>query len=273
MAENVGLRRSLLLLLFLLCASPSGAVDSFATALPAERTATLTGFTRARTVIDLSAKTSGEVEKVFADIGEKIPGAGKFACLDSTFVDLDIAINQSEMARIGVEMHFDEKQVERYRQLVGKGSSAQIQLDEMDRSLAVARHQLEALKLQDRLLHERKRRFCITAPPGWLVMERFVEPGEWLSTGNPVAKIGDFSELVIPFALAMPEYRSLLDASDELHVDLPEIGITVPAKVGRISPGFDEQSRKIKVELQINGKTGGLRGGVRAELSLSVPVS
>jgi len=246
-------------------------MDRLATALPAERTVMLTGFTRARTVMDLSAETSGKVEKVFADVGDKIPDEGKFACLDSTFVDLDIAINRYEMARIGVEMRFFEKQVGRYRQLVDKRSSAQLQLDEVERSLAASGHQLEKLNLQDRVLKERKRLYCITAPPGWLVIERFVEPGEWLSTGNPVAKIGDFSRLVVPFALAMAEYRALLDASKDLHLHLPDIGVTVPAQVGRISPGFDAESRKIKVEIQIDGGMERLRGGVRAELSLIVP--
>jgi multidrug efflux pump subunit AcrA (membrane-fusion protein) len=244
------------------------AVQEIVTAQKAVQPVTLTGFTRPRTVIDLSSEEAGKVMRVFADIGDRIAETGYFACLDQTFIDLDIQSNRAELARVKIEIDFFSKQVSRYRTLVGRNSVAQMQLDEMERSLAGFQRQFDALKIKERRLQERKRRFCIAAPPGWLVIERTIEEGEWLDVGQPVGRVGDFSSLLIPYALSLPEYQALR-ATQSLTVRLPELDKTVATSLERVSPDFDEQSHKIKLDLKIGGS--GLRGGLRAELMLKIP--
>ena len=254
--------------LVLFSAPPAHAKQEIVTAQAAVQPVTLTGFTRPRTVIDLSAEEAGKVMRVLADIGDRIAENGTFACLDQTFIDLEIQSNRAELARIKIEIDFFSKQVSRYRTLVGRNSVAQMQLDEMERSLAGFQRQFEALKIEERRLQERKRRFCIAAPPGWLVIERTIEEGEWLDAGQQVGRVGDFSSLLIPYALSLPEYQALR-ATKPLTVRLPELGKTVAASLERVSPDFDEQSHKIKLDLEIGGR--GLRGGLRAELMLKIP--
>ncbi|WP_250645555.1 hypothetical protein [Salidesulfovibrio onnuriiensis] len=52
---------------------------------------------------------------------------------------------------------------------------------------------------------------------------------------------------------------------------LPELGMTVHAHVERVSPGFDPETRKINVDLQIDKGDFEFRGGVRTELTLDLP--
>lgn len=229
---------------------------------------TLTGFTHPRTVIDLSSEEAGKVMRIFADIGERIADTGYFACLDRTFIDLEIQSNRAELARVKIQTDFFAKQVSRYRTLVDRNSVAQMQLDEVERSLADFQVQFEVLKIKGRRLQERKRRFCITAPPGWLVIDRTIEKGEWLDVGQPVGRVGNFSRLVIPYALSLPEYHALR-ATKSLALRLPELDQTAAASIARVSPDFDEQSHKIKLDLEITGRD--LRGGLRAELMLKIP--
>jgi multidrug efflux pump subunit AcrA (membrane-fusion protein) len=249
-------------------AQPVHAEQEIVTAQGAVQPVTLTGFTRPRTVIDLSSEEAGKVTRVFADIGDRIADAGYFACLDRTFIDLEIASNRAEMGRVKVEIDFFSKQVSRYRTLVGRNSVAQMQLDETERSLASFQRQSDALKIEERRLQERKRRFCIAAPPGWLVIDREIEVGEWLDVGQQVGRVGDFSSLLIPYALSLPEIQALW-ATKHLTVRLPELDKTVAASLERVSPNFDEQSHKIKLDLEIGGR--GLRGGLRTELMLKIP--
>jgi len=254
-------------LLALFAATPVHAEQETVTAQAAVQQVTLTGFTRPRTVIDLSSEEAGKVMRVYADIGERITDTSYFACLDRTFIELEIDSNRAELARVTVEIEFFSKQVSRYRTLVGRNSVAQMQLDEVERSLASFQRQSEALKIKERRLQERKRRFCITAPPGWLVMERTIEAGEWLDVGQQVGRVGDFSSLLIPYALSLPEYQTL-QRKKPLTVHLPELDKTVAASLERVSPAFDEQSHKIKLDLEIDGRS--LRGGLRAELMLQI---
>ncbi len=252
--------------------APAFASQTPIIAQPAKHTVILTGFTRARTLMNLTSETSGKVERVFADIGDGIPEQGLFACLDDTFIDLEIESNKVEGERLKVEIDYYRKQVNRYSQLVRANSTAQSQLDEFERYLASFRHQIEANRVKGRILDERKQRHCIGAPPGWRVVERVVEPGQWVNAGEGVGRVGDYSRLLIPYALTALEYQALLHDADRLEVRLVEQDLTVAARIERISPAFDEQSRKIKLDLQIDQCGDSRRGGLRAELKLRLPL-
>jgi hypothetical protein len=54
---------------------------------------------------------------------------------------------------------------------------------------------------------------------------------------------------------------------------LPDYKQKIPAKIERISPAFDETSRKIKIDLLLNKKLPDRRGGLRVELKLKIPDS
>ncbi len=260
------------LLLFITLISPASASPTLVVAQPAEHTVTLTGFTRARTVMNLSSETSGKIERVFADVGDGIPEQGYFACLDDTYIDLEIESNKVEGKRLEVEIDYYHKQVKRYVQLVRTNSTAQSQLDEFERHLGSFRLQLEANRVAGRILDERKRRHCIGAVPGWRVIERFAEPGQWVNAGEVVAKVGDYSRLLIPYALTPLQYQALLHDAEHLELRLVEPDLRVPARIERVSPAFDEQSRKIKLDLQIDECGDSHRGGLRAELNLRLPL-
>lgn len=253
-------------------ASPVVAEQRLITAHPAMHTVKLTGFTRARSVLKLSTETSGRVEQIFADIGDSIPEKGYFCCLDATYINLEIENNLIEGRRLEVEFDYYKKQVERYNQLVKTNSTAQSQLDDFERHLKGFRQQIEANRVKGRILSERKQRHCISAPVGWRVIERHVESGQWVNAGEPVGQIGDYTRLLIPFAMTSAEYQAALLSADQLKLLVTDLGLSMPARIERVSPAFDEQSRKIKLGLQISANGNFLRGGLRTELTLQLPL-
>ena len=232
----------------------------------------LTGFTRARHTLPLATEVAGKVLRVFVDIGDKIADQGQVACLDQTFIKLEVKANQAELKRLAAEVNYFQKQVERHRQLVNQQNSSQMNLDGVERNLAGMQAQIEAQKVESRRLTETQRRHCISAPVGWLLTERLVEPGQWLGIGDPLGSVGDFTRLLVPFALSMQEYQALQQASKPLQLLLTDLGVTVPAQLVRVSPAFDEQTRKIMLDLEISSGLEQYRGGLRAELSLQLPL-
>ena len=104
-------------------------------------------------------------------------------------------------------------------------------------------------------------------------MERYIEPGEWVRIGDAVARIGNFMQLLVPFALSMTEYKALQAAGRNLVLELPDLNSRTAARLERVSPGFDEKSRKILVDLQIEGDQVLGRGGIRADLVLDLPAA
>ena len=247
------------------------AEESLVTAEPAYRQEVLSGFTRERTRRVLSAETSGRVERITGDVGDRTLTETPFACLDTTFVDLELAANHQERAALQVDLTYYRKEVKRLRQLLAQKSSSESQLDAALRNLDKTQVQLKSLEIAGRTLQEKKSRHCIHTPEDWRVIQRHVEVGEWINTGQPVVEIGDYRRLLVPFALSLEEFQALQAAGDRLSLRLPQRDTQVAVIPLRVSPAFDEASRKIAVELEIATPLSDPRGGLRAELSLSLP--
>ena len=244
--------------------------DTFVAQSAARRSA-LTGFTRARSSMTLVTEESGRVESVAADVGDTLGGDGVFARLDTTFIRLDLATNRTDQQRLKSDLDYNRKELERYEALVKTKTAAQSTLDSNVRAHQAALQQLRAKQVEERVLVERLKRFTLTGPAGWKVVTRYIEPGEWITTGEKVAELGRFDVLLVPFALSSQEYKALKEMGDNVELRLTDMDKTVTAKVARVSPGFDEETRKINVDLEITQGDFEFRGGLRTELVIDLP--
>jgi membrane fusion protein, multidrug efflux system len=254
-------------------ASPlSGADDATAlfTAQPALHQSQLTGFTRARAQLDVVSELSGRCVTVNSDVGDTIPASGILACLDDTFIRLEIEANQVEQQRLKSDLQFLEKEVSRLQQLSRNKAVSEAELDRMNNQLSSTEFQLKAHGIEARRLQEQLSRVCLKAPAGWKVIQRNLEPKQWVNQGQSVAQVGDFSQLHVPFALTVEEYN-VLQHTPSLSVYLPDLRQTVKAEMARISPEFDPQTRKMSVELRLDQGIEEKRGGWRVELALAIP--
>lgn len=254
-------------------AQSASSTDVF-TPAPAMRIETLTGFTRAGTVMTMVSESAGKALTVAAEVGETIGPEQVFAQLDTTFIKLDIKDNNAERARLESQIAYYEKEASRYRNLVKKKSAAQSSLDKLEHELEQAKLTLKALNVKDKRLSERLTRHTIHAPQGFSVMERDIEPGEWINVGQKVGKLGDYRTLAVPFALDPTEYQWLMEKQGKVILRAPDIKdqngrpVTVEASLKKIFPAFDAQTRKSNLELSITSHRIPHRGGVRMELDI-----
>jgi RND family efflux transporter MFP subunit len=235
---------------------------------------TLTGYTRARHIVDIVSEEAGRCVKVKADIGDIIGGDSVFAVLDQTFIDLAIEKNQVDQKRLEKNIAYNKKEVGRYALLVSRDTAAQSKLDELQNRLDQSEYALRALKVEEANLKERRKRHVIHVPSGWRIIDRQVEAGEWVSVGKHLGKAGDYRTLLVPFSLS-PEQLAALSKQEHgstLHFpDQNNGGATVEAHLERISPAFDPTTRKISVDLAVRQGLSEKRGGLRAELTLKIP--
>jgi RND family efflux transporter MFP subunit len=238
---------------------------------PASRSVTLTGFTRPRTTMTLVSEESGQCVEVLADVGDAIGKDGVFARLDDSFVVLDLEKNRAEQKRLAANLAFYENEVKRYEKLVSADSAARRDLEEDVRVLAGAKHELEALRIGEKAYKEHLRRHTLRAPAGWKVVERYLEPGEWVKSGDKAAELGRFDVLMIPYALTIAELSALKAQGGEIGLEMTDIGKKARARIERISPDFDPDSRKINVDMIIETNGFDFRGGLRAEMTLEMP--
>lgn len=269
------MKRIFFIVLAVMLAVPAGSFPAVAqetfTAKAAARRTTLTGFTRARNSMTLVAEESGRVEKVFADVGDALGRNGRFAELDTTFIRLDLENIRAEQQRIKSDYEYYKKEMERYRTLVKTETASQSTLDANVRAYQTAEQQLRANEIMEKVLIERMERFAINGPSGWKVITRHVEPGEWVNTGEPVAELGRYDVLLVPYALTSEEYGALKNMGGTISLHLTDLNIDVDASIARVSPGFDPQTRKINVDLEITTGDFEFRGGLRTQLDLELP--
>lgn len=247
------------------------AADQLFTAAMATHQVTLTGFTRARAEMQLVSQITDRLTEVKADVGDRIGPNGVFARFDRTFADLDLAKVLIEQERQASRIAYLEKEGRRLQTLYQKQALSETKLDALLQDLAQARLALRALKNDEQRLQEHLKRHTITAPPGWLVTRRHAEPGAWVVTGTPLAAVGDYQSLLVPFAVSQDEYNLIKERAKKLSLRLPEQNLTVTAELHKVAPGFDPQTRKLNLELKITGALPEQRGGIRAELGLELP--
>jgi RND family efflux transporter MFP subunit len=241
------------------------------TAQPAYRTLIQSGFTRPRAEVTLVAETPGRVTEVFLDLGDAVPAQGAFARIDDTFIRLDREEVGVQQTRLRAQIDYDRREVARYQELARQSNASASQLDALQQALRDNGHELEALRVRARVLEERLARTTVRAPAGWRITARAVEPGQWVREGETLGRAADFSTLLVPFALTPQQFAALELAADQVRLTLPDRALEVRARIHRANPDFDPETRKIAVELALDGPLEHPRGGLRAELPLRIP--
>jgi len=238
---------------------------------PYKRDISLVGFTGPRSTQVLSSEIGGKLEQVFVDMGDVVPPDGRVAILDDTFIQLEIEQNSILQQQLERELLLEKKTLARYEKLITRNSTAQSTFDEAQLRADVLDIKLKSLENEKRTLQEKLIRHTLRGTPGWRVIDRFAESGEYLRQGEPLVSLGDFAQPLVSFLLSIEELNLLRDMKD-VELELPEIKKGVPAQIHRISPDIDLKSRKVRVDIALRPVEAGaqnlLRGGLRAKLTI-----
>jgi multidrug efflux pump subunit AcrA (membrane-fusion protein) len=247
----------------------------------AQREVLLSGYSRAKTTVSLSAEVSGKIIGRNYDIGQII-GDEPFFVIDTTFIDFQIQSTRHALKQLQVtlqmkrsRMVFLKKEFERIRELYQRNSTAGSKRDSAEEEYTQSKLEMDATAVQIAQaqtslaeLEERRRRHWIHAPDGWRVTGRHVEVGETVQVNTPLAGVGDYRTLVVPLALSTDEFTALQRLGPSFDALLE--GLPVRTTVQRVDPRYDEKTRKINLELEVHGYSGDHRGGLRLTLPLKV---
>jgi RND family efflux transporter MFP subunit len=269
-----------LLLATLNCVSAAEPLQENLRVEKALKPVTLSGYTRSRDKMTVASEVAGKVLQVNYDVGQAI-GTQPFIEIDATFIDFQIEQIETSLKKLSVaklrsasRTAYLEKEYQRIAHLRKSDVTSESRYDAAAEELTQARLELEstdveiaALKTQQKELSERRNRHRIHGPQGWIVVERRVEPGEIITAGSPLARVGDYTQLVVPLFVSAGELAAL---EREHDIVLSLEGTPVKAAINWINPEFDERTRKLAVELIISAHEGPRRGGLLAELTLDI---
>jgi RND family efflux transporter MFP subunit len=242
---------------------------------------TLTGYTRGQSTVTVSSEVAGKVLKVHYDVGQ-ISGDQPFAEIDPTFIKFQIDSTHQGVQNLKIALAksrsrtaYLEKEFNRIDKLFRENSTAETQKDKAAEDLAQAMLEVESIEVQIaemeitlKELQERKRRHKIYAPKGWIVTDKFIEPGEIISPNTALARVADYRELIIPLSVSGKELSAIQDLPSEFDAYLE--GVPVKASINWVNPEFNEKTRKLQIELILRHYNKEKRGGLFFSLPLEI---
>ncbi|CAB5128079.1 hypothetical protein D3OALGA1CA_4027 [Olavius algarvensis associated proteobacterium Delta 3] len=269
-----------LLLLIAVTAGPATAAESLLVE-NAYKNISLSGYTRSIIHQTISSEVSGKVLQVNYDIGQVI-GEKPIIQIDPTFVTFEIETTRHAIRRLNIALKksasredFLKKEFDRFDALYKGKSTAQSRRDAALEEYSQATLESETISVEKsaqetRLMElmERKRRHTISAPNGWIVTGKHVEVGEIIAPDTPLAVVGDYRQLVVPLSVSANELIALQQLPEEFTATLDKE--PVRAAINWINPEFDEQTRKLAIEVIIRNFHGEGRGGRFFSLALQV---
>lgn len=216
------------------------------------------GFIEATSVV-VSAETTGRLEALFTDEGDRIDRGALIGVIDSTTVKLEISraaaqrragVTALDMSRITIEQAREDvelarKEFDRVSALIGKGSVDQQRYDQVKTrfeqaqlaerqahaTVAAREADLERLDADIALLARRLENCYPASPVSGTVVDKFTEPGELLSPGRPIVEIAKTDTVWVKVYLPS-KHLTAIELGGKASVD-PEDGTHSPLD-GRI---------------------------------------
>jgi RND family efflux transporter MFP subunit len=196
---------------------------------------------------DVSSEEAGTVTAIPHDKGARV-------ATGDVLVELDRRLLEAEMEATRARLEQQEYELDKRGQLFAAQKISRLEL----LATEAAYEQAKASSRTAAIRHERA---AIKAPFAGIVADRFVEPGQLVAPGQPVARVidpytlkmvGTLTEREIPWLRRGQAAEILLDGMDH-----PASG-----KVGWVGFEADRASGKFKLEIHIDNPELELRSGV-----------
>lgn len=219
-----------------------------------ERRLSLSGRTAPARTVSVKAQTAGRVDETVAERGARLDEG-------DVVLRLEMADRQARLAAARALVRQRELEYEAERALEPEGYNSQARVAEALAQLEAARAELTRAQLD---LERRE----VRAPFDGALQERSVEPGDYVTPGDPlftflddrtVIVAGDVSENDIDFlAVGMPASATLVDGTHHA------------GRIRYIAPLADQTTRTFAIELALDNPDERVPLGASAELVLAL---
>jgi len=216
------------------------------------RTIIVNGETAPARVVDIAAETDGRVETIGASRGANVDR-------NELIVRLDERDRRARLAQAEATVKQREVEYQGRQKLKGQSYVSEAQLQEAIAQLETARTELTRAQLDLTYM-------MVRAPFDGALQERYVEVGDFVKAGDPIARFVDNRKIIV--SANVSEFDARFVRTGQSAMAHLATGETVDGIVRYVAPVADDATRTYTVELEVDNGSGALRAGGTAELQI-----
>lgn len=199
-----------------------------------------------------SFKTAGHISKTIVQVGEKVRRGQVLALLDDTDARLRLKIAQNQLEQTSVTFDQANKDMQREEQLKKEGATTQTNLERISNALAAARIGRSQAQINLQQAEKNLNDTRLTAAFDGVVARRLKVEGEYVGVGAAVFELASMNELEV--SLRVPENLiRKVKPGHQVNLSIPSLGRSAQAKILRIVPVIQENSRTFEVIGRVGG--------------------
>lgn len=213
---------------------------------------TLTGSLKAQRHAELSVLTEGVITEIYVEAGTEVEKGAAILALDAALVKAEHQASEASLARAKIAVLDAKRRVEEAQSLSSKKLFAQTELADRQAVLQSANASLLEAQANHTYQAELLARHQLKAPFSGVIAQRFVDVGEWVSSGQSVFELVSNKQLWLD--LYMPqEHFSAVDLNSAVDVSLAsQPSKTYRAQVIAKVPVINTANRSFLVRLQLD---------------------
>ncbi len=216
------------------------------------RTIVVNGETAPARVVDIAAETDGRIEYVGVNRGANVDR-------NAVIVRLDERDRKARLAQAEATVRQREVEYQGRLKLKGESYVSEAQLQEAIAQLETAKAELMRAQLDLEYM-------TIRAPFDGALQERHVEVGDFVKSGDPIARFVDNRRIIVTANVS--EYDAGYVETGQTAQARLATGETVHGTIRYVAPVADQATRTFTVELEVDNSAGALRAGGTAELQV-----
>jgi len=243
-----------------------------------EETIQLTGWIKAKQVVDVASKVPGRVEslRVLSDEGDLVMveegvsvGKGRqIAVIDHDIYLAQLAAAESSVKAKEVELADTEREKKRVIALYESGSATEQSRDKAVTAAELAAASLELTRANLELAKLNLRESTIVSPIEGIVTAKHIDEGNMVRVGDEIVTIADMETVKIIVAVA-ERYGAEISAGMPVIIRVDTFADKqFDAKVYSIHPALDAQTHTLQVEIHLKNDELLLKPGMFARVTL-----
>jgi RND family efflux transporter MFP subunit len=220
--------------------------------------------------VDISSKVGGRIERVIADLGDRVSSGASLAVVEHREIALQVKQAEAGLSAANVGYKNAKDEYNRGLKLREAGAMSDSQLDGLRARMESAEAQHAQADASVGLAREALRNATISAPIAGVVTRRSVDVGQMVGPGIPVYQVQESSVMKFTAGVEAGDFVSLKKGMPVgVFVDAFP-GETFEGVIARISPALDPYTRRANVEIEIKNKSGKLLANMFARGVLEI---